>query len=359
MHIAFFGAFGSLDYYKIGGNESISRRLAEGLMGHGHQVDFVIYGAPVAEFQTAGPGIGIYRFVELGPALKKLAQDYHQVLTLYLIPRDRLGYLYFRRQQRHRLRFHQLYLSWPDSTVKRKAAFLDVRLYPLNGRLFCVSPRIYDYARRWSLNARLLLPPVPENYFLRPEDKKEPDKIRVTYIGRTEPAKGIAEVIALFKEFQDNPRIEIEIHGFHHKNSDISVQIHQWLSRQGSLRYFYTPFEAYSSTVDDNLRRILKDTDILALPYRKLSSTIDTPLLLMEGMASLCAVAVPAVGNIPDLYGPSPFLLTEQRTLPEVVQEVLESPESLTRERARIFQKNARLGFQLDQVANRFLDAIS
>jgi glycosyltransferase involved in cell wall biosynthesis len=205
----------------------------------------------------------------------------------------------------------------------------------------------------------LLLPPVPENYFLGTEDKKAPEKIRVTYIGRTEPAKGIEEVIALFREFQDNPRIEIEIQGFHHKNSDISVQIHQWLGRQESLRYFYTPFEGYSPAVDDNLRRILKDTDILVLPYRKLSSTIDTPLLLLEGMASLCAVAVPAVGNIPDLYGPSPFLLTETRGLPEVVQEVLESPDSLTKERVRIFQNSARLGFQLDRVTNRFLDAIS
>jgi glycosyltransferase involved in cell wall biosynthesis len=359
MKIAFFGSFGSFDYFKIGGTESFARRLATTLVNAGHQADFIIYGSPTSRFQTAGPGIGLYSLTKLSEALPFLVKNYEHVLTLYLRPSDRLSYLRFRQRHNQRLRFHQIYFSWPDSVIKRKAAFWDARLHPFNGRLICISPRQFNYVRQWSDRAVLLVPPVWETYFLAPDTKSSHDQLRVTYIGRTEPAKGIEQVIHLLTQLKDCPWLHGEIHGFHHSHSKASVQIHEWLKDQKQFGYFYSPFESHSQELEDNLIRILKDTDILLLPYRQLSSTIDTPMLLLEGMASLCAVVSMASGSIPDIYGASPFLLSDHTTIADIITWAHASPQRLADERQRIFQRNAELGFQAQTVAARLLEAIA
>lgn len=359
MKIAFFGIYGSFDYFKIGGAESFSRRLATALVREGHGADMVIYGAPAREHQVVGAGIGLYYFREIKAALEFLTQEYGQIITLYLPPRDRLPYLYFRRLNQSRLTFHQVYFSWPDSLIKRKGAFFEARVCPFNGRLFCVSPRQYRYVSRWSDRGVLLLPPVWESYFLEPEAKQNHDKLRIIYIGRTEPGKGIEDVIYLYNHLKDQSQIELEIHGFHHQHSHAGVRFHEWLSRQDGLHYFYSPFESYSAEVDDNLRRILQASDILVLPYRKLSSTIDTPVLLLEGMATLCAIVTKPFGDIPDLYGPSPFLIKGPEEMVNLVKRMSGSPGLLEMERRRIFQRNAELDFATERVTARFLRALS
>jgi glycosyltransferase involved in cell wall biosynthesis len=359
MKISFFGAFGAFDYFKIGGAESFTRRMATGLIRQGHRADLVIYGAPASERRTVGPGIGLSYFRAFKDAVEFLTREYDQIITLYLPPRDRLRYLYFRRLNQSRLTFHQVYFSWPDSLIKRKGAFLEARLYPYNGRLFCISPRQYHYVRRWSPRGVLLLPPVWESYFLAPEAKPEKDKVRLTYIGRTEPGKGIEEVIYLYHHLKDQPRLEIEIHGFHHEHSQAGVEFHEWLNRQEGLHYSYSPYESYSPQTDDNLRCILQTTDILVLPYQKLSSTMDTPVLLLEGMAALCAVMTKPFGDIPNLYGPSPFILPGAEAMVNMVKKVMDSPELLGLERRRIFQRNAELDFATAGVTARLLRALA
>lgn len=359
MKIAFFGAYGAFDFFKIGGCESYARRLATGLRAKGYQVDYVVYGAPAAEHRITPSGINLYYFPKLQDAVHTLAKEYDHVLTMYLHPADRLRYLSYRHLYRRRLRFHQCHFSWPDSIMKRRAMFLDARLYPFNGRLFCVSLRQLAYIRRWSERCELLLPPVPENYFLAPPAKPQTDKIRVTYIGRTEPGKGIEDVLALFNLLKDLPEIDIELHGFHHRQSDISIKIHEWLSHQDKIRYFYTPLESYSSKVDDNARHVLQNTDILLLPYQKLSSTIDMPLLLLEGMASLCAVVTRAFGDIPTIYGSSPFLLGQRDEITTIAPQILKARECIHEERERIWRRTRELGFGLDQTVSRLAQVLA
>lgn len=359
MKIAFFGPFSSLDYFKIGGVESFCRRLAAGLLGEGHQADFVNYGAPATEKRAGRGGIGLFYFREFKAALQFLSRGYDHIVTLYLAPRDRWRYAYFRRVNQSRITFHQVYFSWPDSLIKRKGAFLEARLQPFNGRLFCVSPRQYRYVSRWSDRGVLLLPPVWESYFLEPEAKPKHDKLRLIYIGRTEPGKGIEEVIYLYNQLKDQTHMELEIHGFHHQRSPAGVKFHEWLSHNDGLRYFYSPFESYSPETDDNIRRILQGSDILILPYRKLSSTIDAPVLLLEGMAALCAVMTKPLGDIPSLYGPSPLLIKGPEEMAPMVKRLQNSPELLIIERRRIFQRNAELDFAAGHVTARFMRALA
>lgn len=333
--------------------------MAIGLLREGHQADFVLYGASTYQAKTVGPGIGCYYLESLERAANFLVNNYDQVLSIYLYPKDRIRFLLFRRQNRARLRFHQLYLSWPDSPLKRLASFLDGRLYPFNGKLFCVSPRQFQYIRRWSQKVEWLLPPIPENYFLNPENKPRHKKIRVTYIGRAESGKGIEDVISLFTRLGNYPQVEVEIHGFYHERLKSSVACHEWLSSQKNLRYFFTPFKGYTPEIDDNLRLILRDTDILLLPYRKLSSTIDMPLLLLEGMASLCAVITRPFGDIPFVYGPSSFLLSGTDELSKAEDCIVTASESLDLERRRIYQRNNELCFNTESIVKCFIEAFT
>jgi glycosyltransferase involved in cell wall biosynthesis len=359
MKIAFFGISSSFNYFNIGGAESFARRLAHGLVKEGHKVGFVMYGNPIFSETRVAEGVSLYNFDNLEKALDFIKTEYDHILTIYLYPRDRLRYLWFRRANRHSLFFHQIYLGWPDSPLKRQAVFLDARLYPFNGRLICISPRQFEYASRWCSRTVLLIPPVVENYFLEPGDKPQNDQIRITYIGRTESGKGIEEAISLFTRFKNNARVHGEIHGLYHKNSASSRKIHDWLNEQDYISYYHIAWEDYTPSVDENLQRILKNTDILMLPYRKLSSTMDTPMLLLEGMASLCAIIIPAQGNIPDIYGPSPFIFIDKEQIAETVNRVLNSPKLLEIEQNRIFQRNTELGFKVGQVTERLVKAIS
>jgi len=361
MNFAFFGLYGVFEYFRIGGLESFNRRLASGLAQQGHKVDFIMYGAPSSFNKLADFNIGLHYLENLSQALQFMVEEkkYDHILAFYLPPADRLRYLYFRLRYRHQGCFHQIFFNWPDSLLKRKGMFIDARLYPFNGRLFCISPRQFRYARQWCSRATLLMPPVPESYFVEPDYKPGHEKVQITYIGRTESGKGIEDVIQLFSYLKDCPQVQVTIHGFHHKTMPASVNTHEWLSQQQEIRYIYTPFEGYSPAIEDNLRQTLKNTDILLLPYRRLSSTIDTPLLLLEGMASLCAVVTRKLGNISEIYGPSPFLLAESAEIITMADRIKASRALLSEERQRIYRQNHQLGFKLGNTVEHLLAALS
>jgi glycosyltransferase involved in cell wall biosynthesis len=358
MVIAFFGFYGSFDCFRIGGTESFARRLAAGLIRQGHQVDFVVYGAPNPYQGQAGPGIRLSVWVDLKEALATLP-GYDHVMTMYMHAGDRLRYLRFRRRERRGVRFHKVYFVCPDSPIRRKLAFLDARLYPFIGRLFCISPRLLREVEGWSDRGTLLLPPVPESFFLAPEDKPRHEELRVNYIGRTEPGKGIETVLALFTLLKNHPQVQVAIHGYHHPNSTPSVQVHEELSRQTDIPYFYIPYDEYTPEVDENMRRLLMDTDILVLPYQRLSSTIDTPLLLLEGMASLCAVATRPLGDIPSIYGPGPFIISNPGSIGAAATAILGAREVLEAERRRVKQQRDALGFSTNSIVDRLISALS
>ncbi|MBE0427873.1 MAG: glycosyltransferase family 4 protein [Nitrospirae bacterium] len=360
MKIVFLSLKQALDYFQIGGTESFARRLSNGLIQKGIEVDYILYGDKENRELISNQGITLKYFKSFDGVLNAIYGRYDHIVTIYLLPKDRLKYAIFRRSNTKSTSFHFIYFGWPDSTIKRSLYFSEARFFPYNGKLFCISQRQYKYVSRWADNAVYLLPPVPEDYFLKPEEKPVNDMIKITFLGRIDQGKGINEVIEIFNALRDKDKFECSIYGIHIPEHRESLKIHNRLRNQKEIKYIEVDRQKYSPAVDDFVKNILKETDIFIQPYQRLSSTIDTPLLLLEAMASLCVVVTKPFGNIPDVYGKGKFLVYPENFSANAI-ELLKNitSEDLGEERKRLYEQNLSLNYKAADVAKRFVDALN
>jgi glycosyltransferase involved in cell wall biosynthesis len=358
MKLAIFGLCGSFDYHHIGGMDSIVRRLGRELVRRGEEVDFVHFGAPQENEEDTPEGIRLRYCRTFKDGLRALAGHYDNVLTIYVRPRQRLAFARFRQREAKRIRFHHLYAGWSESQLKRELLFSESRLAPYNGYLFCVSPRQQRYVSKWSNRTMLLLPAVPEGYFLKPEEKSRHEPVRVVYMGRVDPGKGTPAAVALFKHLERGTEFETRIYGYPWKHKPETVQLHEYLLAQDDILYEPTESRGYSPAKGARVHRILRETDVLYLPYDKLSSTIDTPLLLLEGMAHLCAVVTRPLGDMVEIYGTDQWMLDDLRDHRRVERLLRKLGERLTDERERLAERNQELRYSVRDVADQFYAAL-
>lgn len=353
MRIAFLGYINSFDFYHIGGTDSIVRRLASNLAETGDHVTFVHYGCDIFERVKVNDRIEILRFPTFQQSLQALDGQYDHVVSIYLKAIDRLIYAKFRRTQLKGTLFHHFYMDWRPSIFKRKIFFSEARIAPFNGRLFCISPRIYRAVSKWSKRAVLLLPPVPESFFCKPEEKPDDGILRISYVGRIDPQKGTNEAIEIMNRFRDKDNVETCVSGFPWSHKKDTLELHTKLLTDHGAIYHPTDYKTWSPEVDSNLIKLLHRTDILLLPYRKLNSTVDTPLLLLEGMAALCSVITPSMGDLHDTYGNSMFNLTTWNCN-EVIDMIEKNRTNLPVERLRLVGHNSSLSFDEDNITTKF-----
>lgn len=316
-----------------------------------------MYGQPAGEI-THFPGFRSMYFRTLSEALEVLI-EYDHVVTIYLPPRDLLTYMHFRARYGRETQFHMLYESWPESTIKRELMFLLDRFAHSNGQSFAISPRLVHRVKQWDHQAVLLWPPVPGSYFVPLSQKAFSEKTRVTFLGRIDIGKGVLETIDIFNALADHSDVKLAFYGMYWKSDPKAVQLHHQLSEQ--KRFFYMPINAttYSDQIENMVHCVLRDTDIFLQPYRKLSSTIDTPLLILEAMASLCAVITKPYGDIPHIYGTSPCLIDGPELCESAIKLILSAKEWLPDERERIERQNKALKFDTASVAERFVKALN
>ena len=360
MQVVFVGFKSAFDYFRIGGCESFIRRLSAELIKKNIKVDYVLYGDKENKELKYG-GISLNYFISFGNALKFIEKkEYQHIITIYLLPMNRIRYALFRKNKDFSTRFHFIYFSWPDSLIKRKLYFSEAMFFPYNGKLFCISKRQYEYISKWAKNAVYLLPPVPENYFLHPNEKPINEKIKIIFLGRIDPGKGINEVIEIFNALKSNNKFECSIYGIHNPEHKEALKIHNWLKKHKEIKYIEVERQKYLPEIEEMIRNVLKNTDILILPYKRLSSTIDTPLTLLEAMASLCVVITKPFGNIPDIYGKSKFLISPENFVQDAIKLLNNiSQENLVEERYRIYEQNKKLNFSTSSIGEKFINAIS
>ena len=359
MKITFLGGYKSFDYRQIGGIDSLARRLGGELVRMGHEVSFVHFGGPSEQSEITPEGVRLRYFIGFEEALEYLAENVQHVITIYIPPRNRLAWISFRKSQDDRIKFHMYYSGWPESWIRRNMGYLDARLRLYNGTLFCASPRLENEVSRWADRTALLLPPVSRGYFLDPDSKTENGSLRVTFMGRIDPKKGTDNVIDFFKYLAEKaPDIKTVISGYHWKQDPESVQLHRELLHQGSISYMPVEFDGHSPEVEEAARMLLRETDILFLPYARLSSTVDTPLLLLEGMAHLCVVVTRPLGSMPDVYGTSEYMLDNLTDYELSLRLFKHIERRLPSERVRLASRCQKRDFEAGVAAKKLLSSI-
>ncbi|MDT8308004.1 MAG: hypothetical protein RQ866_00625 [Bacteroidales bacterium] len=351
QRIAFFCYDNQVNYHHVGGMDSLVRRLAHALIKLGDQVDIVHYGSDNYQSEQLCDGIKQLHFCDFEDACQFLSEECDDVLSIHLRRADRIKYAKFRRQWQNKVRFHHIYSVWNESRIKRELLFSEARLFPFNGCLFCLSPRFYKTVSRWSKRAVLLLPPVDHSYFCTPSEKSNSDKLRIAFAGRVDPGKGVQNALDVFSRLGDKMDIDARVCGYAWSHRAETIEMHESLIANPEIRYEPVEYKKWDQNVDDDIVSILHNSDILLLPYQKLSSTVDTPLLLLEGMASLCTIITPPLGDLHLLYGESIFNIGSPWDSYEVVDLILAGREQLHEERGRILLQNDSLCFDSKSVA--------
>lgn len=353
--IAFFGTDRAMNYHQVGGTNSLVRRLASWLAESGFvaAADYVLYGCASSYREEHSPTLGSVYCRTITEAFAIL-EKYDHVVTLYVLPRDRVRFALFRRRLGRHIAFHIIYPSWPESRWKRWLMFADTRLAPLTGCAFGVSLRLVSRLSRWNRRSALLLPPVPAHYFLRREEKPLRDRLSVCYIGRLDNGKGVPEALELFDALSDTNGLRLTVCGLHWPHDPTSNATHARLVADRRLRYVQVPWESDWRMAEALVGQLLREADILVQPYRTLSSTIDTPLLVLEAMASLVAVITKPYGNIPDVYGMGRCLVRPARWVSVAEELVRTAAEWLPAEVDRLAERREELSFDVASVGTHF-----
>lgn len=360
MNITFFGLKGTFDYYNIGGTDSFCRRLGFQLITVGKNVNFVHYGCDRQGEESVSRDFKVYSFRDFNDSLAYLEKHADVVIVNAIHRNDRLSFIKFRKKNKN-IKYYYLASVFSESIIKRNLYLLDPLLYPYNGGVLAMSPRLANASRLRRNNSELLLPPVPDNYYVRPEDKPRRNKVVITYIGRTVPGKGADQAVEIFKGLGGEPNIEKQVCGYVWPDDREDKSIHNWLLRQNEIKYICEEYKGWSSVVDEKISETLRKTDILLLPYKWLSSTMDMPMLLLEGMAANCCIITKPLGDIPAVYGDSPFILPQHdfvRRAVELIVHVRNSRGILQQERQRVANQTAKWDFCTPSVTKRLLKLI-
>lgn len=360
LKIAFVGPIGFADYFGIGGMQSYVRRLGFELARLGHSVDYLIYGAPDESETSAVAGLSIRYYRSFQDVFHRLSSGgYAHVVRVWLSRWDRVKFARYVWIGKGTSRHHYLCFIVPDSRAKRKLGLVEGMIVSRKGRLICVSPRQYEVVRRLSHKAFLLLPPVPDEFFVQPRNKPLRWPVRIAFVGVLHPDKGVKDVARLFLSLKGDPRFECAVYAGHDPANAQQEELHQWFVKQGSVRYVPLDGSRWSVETEREVQRMLREADIFIQPYQSLQNTVDTPLLVLEAMASCCAVLTTPVGSIPELYGRSQFVI-DSPDFARRAEDLLKglSLEDLAAERVRVHQRTEQLRFSARDVALRFVQQI-
>jgi glycosyltransferase involved in cell wall biosynthesis len=354
-----FGVETSFDFRQIGGTDSFFRRLAVELCRRGHTIEFVHYACEQEGEANPIPNLRVKKFTSFGDALADLAAASGPVLVNAVNASDRLHFIRFRRRMRGTIDFYMVYSLFAHTLVGRLKHFLEAVLYPYQPGTICMSHRLVKYVRAMRNRAELLLPPVPVDYFASLEEKPGRENLVVAYVGRLEAGKGAHEAVELLEALSRESHVEARVSGYTFRKNGEAGELRQRLRRNGRILFQEREHRGWTWDLETQIAAELRDIDVLLLPYRRVSSSIDTPLLLLEGMAALCCCATPPLGDIPRVYGPSPFLLPGHDFVRRTFRLISEGGRDLIeRERQRIHARIREFPVDTPSAADRLLDIL-
>ncbi len=364
MKIAFYAYYESFDYYKIGGTDSFIRRLVGELisLNKNISVEYVLYGSKTRQI-SINNNLNLNYISSFSEALQYLDNNqYDHIITTWLLLKDRKVFNKFVKNFQKNTTFHNILFFYPDTIPKKITKFYELTFYKINGKNFIVSNRQEKLYNLYTKNLTLMYPPVPSSYFMPNKiSKNENKKLRLTFLGRIDPRKGINEVIELYKNLSKLDKYEMKIYGIYIQEDEEALKIRNWLKQQTMIEYIEVEREKYTPEVDKKVIERLSDTDIFIQPYKDLDSTVDTPLLIAEAIACNCVVLTTNIPPVQDITGKSEFILEYDNFIENasnLLSNLTNEQFVLERERLSIIKHELIQKFSAKNVAKRFIDEL-
>ncbi len=354
--IAFIGDVHGFGYTRVGGAESCVRRLARALVAAGHRVDYFLFGGSKNRVREVEPGLTVREFTHLHRALTALkAGQWDHVVEVLVRPAQQLAWAGCRRRLQARMTFHTMHFGGYGHGIRGDCRRLLDRVVPLNGKRF-----VFNEGNLGMIPVRpgktvLLKPPIPDAYYLHLREKQINRKINVAFVGRLDPEKGINEVIALFERWAQDPHMRTSIYGYTWKDLPESQRIEQYLRTHKTIRYISRAHNNGDVPSDTDLHAILRQTDIMILPYQAFRRTLDPPLLLLEAMASLCLPVTRPVGSVARFVQDQDCLITDSGFVDSAVRYIDRMKQTIQSRREKLHAWNLQHACHTSRSAKVFL----
>ncbi len=355
MKIAFIGTIEAGDPAKIGGHESIVRRLAIDLTEAGHNVRVIIYGADSEHKISTFFGHALT--IEYHRSFSKVAQNLGRhpcdwIIETHVRKRDYFDYLAFKNSLLTKSRFAVIFMNHPNMALK--GWFRNKFKTRFCAAVFGISPKIVNQLNRDGIPAIWLPPPVSEVYFR--VSRKRPSTTAISFVGRIDPNKGLTNVISAFEQLIHDRKFSMRILGYYDPKNRHSKQLHARLLKLRQVDYRAQPHNSYcyNPRLEQELVEYLASTDVLILPYDNLNGTIELPLLVLEGLAAGCVVLTSNLGDIDRVIDEANLIDGCSTTLVNRLIQ-LAAPETIAAERKRINLSGLRSTFATASVSTTLL----
>ena len=333
LKIAFFGLDGSFNYTRVGGTESVIRRISvEMSMNTGvKKVSCYHYGS-LKKSSIMLDGVSVESRVSFLSMLKGLIV--HDVcICVYIKKRHRLFMwlvrLFFRNKK-----FIFLSQGYPTKVMSKMVLLMTAHPFFGYSKVVTLSKKTSNFLYKYNLESLYIPPPIPDKYILNSIKNLDTDLIRVAFAGRADIEKGFDIILNIFSIIEKNPNIQTSIYTY--KVEDVN-----FLSDLNNTQInIHDMSSTFSKKVESDFFKTLQNIDVLILPYSELNRTIDPPLLVLEGMASGCSVVTISVGDLGQIFSSLSTVFNSQG---ELYKYVLKNYQGEVNMKNLLINKNQNL----------------
>lgn len=350
--IIFLGYASAINLENFGGTESLLRRIILNLSDNQYKIFLVGSRKPKTEKNISYFNNLRHALDEISSLSKKYINI--NVIKMYLPFKDRLKLILFR-MLNNKINFHLILTSWSPYIHKKFSLIFDAFFLNYNGSIIVVSKRQHKWISFFFKNSILIYPPVSDFFF----SKKIKINRRFIFIGRLDKSKGIDKTIKIFKWLKKQYNCDVKIIGIKFSNNKYSEKIHNYLNNQKLIDYEFINRQKYSLKIEKMVAAEMKKSTFFIQPYNNVYGTIDSPLLILESMASNCIVFSSNDSNVKDIYGSSKSLVEIKENgienLKNAIKYYLNNENEISKEIKRVNERVKYLKFSIEST----LDSIN
>ena len=188
-----------------------------------------------------------------------------------------------------------------------KLKFLSYKIQARWSNIFLISSSQQRFIfNNFKIKLKLLPPSIPYSFFENISAKRHSNDINISFVGRIDERKGCKLVIKLFKklnEYKSRDNLIINFYGIKIESDKGVNELENKIKSIKGINYFHIDRKNFSEYLELQLRDWLDSTDYFIQPYSSISSTVDTPLLLLEAMSRNCNIFTTQIEQASDIVG--------------------------------------------------------